>query len=84
VDFFYIKAECQYKDRAFFDETLHVHTRVSNIGNSTFTFEFFIVEELSERPIATGQIVAVSINKDTRESVRVPERFRKAIAQYED
>lgn len=83
VDFFYVHTDCQFKGRAFFDEILHVHVRVGNIGNSSFTFEFSIFEELSARPVATGHIVAVAIDKKTREPVRVPERFRRAIADYE-
>jgi acyl-CoA thioester hydrolase len=83
VDFFYVQTDCQFKGRAFFDEILHVHVRVGKIGNSSFTFEFSIFEEISGRPITTGHIVAVAIDKQTRETVRVPERFRKAIADYE-
>jgi len=83
VDFFYVQADCQYKGRAFFDDTLHVHTRVSDIGNTSFTFEFSIFEEAAGKQIATGQIVAVAIDNDTREPVPVPERFRKAIADFE-
>lgn len=83
VDFFYVQTDCQFKGRAFFDEILHVHTRVGKIGNSSFTFEFSLFEESSGRPIATGHITAVAIDKETREPVRVPERFRKAVADYE-
>lgn len=83
LDFFYVQADCQYKGRAFFDETLHVHVQVSNIGNTSFTFEFSIFEETAGRPIATGHIVAVTIKKDSRDPVRVPERFRNAIADFE-
>ena len=83
LDFFYVQADCQYKGRAFFDDTLHVHVRVSDIGNTSFTFEFSIFEETEGRPIATGHIVAVVINRDTRDPVRVPERLRKAIADFE-
>lgn len=83
VDFFYIQADCQYKGRAFFDETLHVHTRVGKIGNTSFTFEFAIEEETSCRPIATGHIVAVAINKETRKPVSAPDNFRKAVEKFE-
>ncbi len=83
VDFFYVQADCQYKDRAFFDETLHVHTRVGKIGNSSFTFEFAIFEEVSSRAISTGHIIAVAIDKETRKPVTVPDRFRKAVEEYE-
>ena len=83
VDFFYVQTDCQFKGRAFFDEVLHVHVRVGKVGNSSFTFEFSIFEEVSGRPVAIGHITAVAIDKETRESIRVPERFRKAIADYE-
>ncbi len=40
VDMFYIRAECDYHSRAFFEETLNVHARVEKIGNSSVTFQF--------------------------------------------
>jgi acyl-CoA thioester hydrolase len=83
MDFFYVQADCQYKGRAFFDETLHVHTRVSNMGNTSFTFEFSVFEEATGRPIATGHIVAVAVDKKTGNPANVPERFRKAVADFE-
>ncbi len=83
ADFYYVQADCRYKGRAFFDETLHVHTRVSNIGSTSFTFEFSIFEEAAGRQITTGRIVAVAIDKETRDPIQVPERFRKAIADFE-
>ncbi len=83
LDFFYVQADCHYKGRAFFDETLHVHVRVSNIGNTSFTFEFSTFEETSDRSIAMGHIVAVTIDKDSRVPVRVPERFREAVALHQ-
>ena len=83
TDFFYVQADCRYQGRAFLDETLHVHTRVSNIGNTSFTFEFSIFEETTSRPIAMGHIVAVAIDKETGNPVKVPDRFRKAVADFE-
>ncbi len=83
LDFFYIQADCQFKDRAFFDETLHVHATVNNIGNSSFTFEFGVYEETTGRLIATGHIVAVTIDMSTKKPVSVPERFRQAVAEFE-
>ena len=83
MDFFYVEAQCQYKGRAFFEETLHVHTRVRDVGNSSFTFEFSVYEEATGRPIATGRIVAVAVDKETGKPAKVPERFRKAVADFE-
>lgn len=83
VDFFYVKADCDYKGRALFDETLHVHVRASSIGNTSFTFEFSVFEEETDRPVAAGRIVAVAVDRDTRNPVRVPETFRRAVAAFE-
>lgn len=84
VDFFYVEATCQYKGRAFFEDTLHVHTSVSKVGNTSFTFEFSVFEETTNRPIATGHIVAVAVDRQSQKPVRVPDRFRKAVSDFEN
>ena len=83
VDFFYVESLCQYHDRAFFDEILHVHARVDKIGNSSFTFEFGIFEPVSQRFIASGHIVAVAVDAETSRPVSAPEDFRQAVARFE-
>ena len=83
IDFFYVESLCQYRDRAFFDEILHVHARVAKIGNSSFTFEFAIFEAASERFIANGHIVAVAVDPSTSKPVRAPEGFRQAVDRFE-
>ena len=83
VDFFYVESLCQYHDRAFFDEILHVHARVGKIGNSSFTFEFGIFEPISPRFVAIGHIVAVAVDPSSSKPVPVPEDFRRAVARFE-
>ena len=84
VDFFYVETLCQYHDRAFFDDILHVHARVGRIGNSSFTFEFGIFEPVSQRFIASGHIVAVAVDSNTSKPVSAPEDFRQAVARFEE
>jgi acyl-CoA thioester hydrolase len=84
VDFFYVESNCRYKGRAFFEEMLHVHARVSKIGNTSFTFEFAVFEETTNRPISTGHIVAVAVDKESQKPIRVPDQFRKAVADFEN
>jgi acyl-CoA thioester hydrolase len=84
VDFYYVESLCQYRDRAFFDEILHVHARVGKIGNSSFTFEFSIFEPESQRFIANGHIVAVAIDPSTSKPTRAPDSFRQAVALFEE
>jgi acyl-CoA thioester hydrolase len=83
VDFFYVESLCQYRDRAFFDEVLHVHTHIRKIGSTSFTFEFGIFESDSQRFIANGHIVAVTVDGKSRKPSPVPEGFREAVTRFE-
>ena len=83
VDMFYVEASCQYKGRACFDDLLHVHTRIGHIGNTSFTFEFAIHKQPADKLIATGKIVAVTVDIETERPVRVPHGLREAVARYE-
>jgi len=83
ADFFYVESQCQYKSRAVFDDILHVHATVSQIGNTSFKFSFVIVQEDSERLVATGHIVAVAVEKETGKPIPVPQGFREAVARFE-
>jgi acyl-CoA thioester hydrolase len=84
VDMFYIRAECEYKSRAFFEEVLNVYARAGQIGNSSITFEFAAFKEHNDELVVTGKIVAVIIDPQTKKPVRVPEVFREAVARYEN
>ena len=83
LDFYYVEATCQYKDRAFFDEVLHIHARIGKIGDTSFHFEFSVVEENSGRLIATGRIVAVAVDHNSRKPITVPQKLRKAVQVFE-
>jgi acyl-CoA thioester hydrolase len=82
VDLFYIRTECDFKSEAFFEEVLNVHARAGQIGNSSIPFEFAAFKAQSDELVATGKIVAVTIDPQTKKPVRVPEVFRDAVARY--
>ena len=83
VDMFYVEANCQYKGRAYFDDLLHVHTRIGHIGNTSLTFEFAIYKQPASELIATGDIVAVAVDASTERPTRVPDELREAVARFE-
>jgi acyl-CoA thioester hydrolase len=83
VDMFYVEANCQYKGRAYFDDLLHVHTRIGHIGNTSLTFEFAIYKQPAGELIATGDIVAVAVDASTERPIRVPDELREAVARFE-
>ena len=91
VDMFYVEASCQYKGRAYFDDLLHVHTRIGHIGNTSFTFEFAMYKHFDQAQhkqptdelIATGKIVAVAVDVETEKPIRVPDELREAVTRFE-
>ena len=83
LDFFYIHSECDYKARAFFQDVLRIHARVGQIGNSSIPFEFAAINSTTGELIATGKIVAVTVDPHTKKPARVPDAFRGAVARFE-
>jgi acyl-CoA thioester hydrolase len=83
VDMFYVEANCQYKGRTYFDDLLHVHTRIGHIGNTSFAFEFAIYRQPADDLIATGRITAVAVDTQTERPIRVPDELREAVARFE-
>ena len=101
VDMYYVEATCQYKGRAYFDNLLHVHTRIGHIGNTSIAFEFAIYRGVSDSRvqgaalrvadhnrkgnelIATGKIVAVTVDIETGQPIRVPDALREAARRFE-
>lgn len=83
MDFLYVESGCRHHSSARFDDILHVHTTLGKIGNSSLTFEFSIYKRGSDELVASGHIVAVNVDRDTRRPVPVPQALRKAVADYE-
>ncbi len=84
VDMFYVDAHVTYKSPAIFDELLRVHCCTGYIGNSSVRFDFQIFAESDERLVATGEITGVTAVPDTKEALRVPDKLRTAVANYEE
>lgn len=83
ADMFYIHTECDFKSEAFFEETLNVNVRTGKLGNSSITFEFAVVKAKNDELVATGNIIAVTVDPSTKKPVRVPDTFREAVARFE-
>ena len=84
MDLLYVESLCRHLTPAYYDEVLNVHTRIGNIGSSSLTFEFSVYQNGSDQLVATGHIVAVNVDKDSRRPVRVPEAVRRAVKEHEN
>ena len=78
-----VRNEVNYRSPARFDELLNVHTRITSIRNTSFTFEGFIVEDGSLRAVAENVAVHVWLSSVTGEPQTVPEHFRSTVAAFE-
>jgi len=83
LDLFYVNANASYQTPTYFEERLRVHCRVGHIGNSSMRFDLQVFSEADERLVATGEIVAVLGDPDSKEKLRVPDHLRQAVASSE-
>ena len=74
-----IKANCEFRSPARFDDELVVKVRISNIGRSSFRFEFRITHKRENRLVALGEAVHCVIDLETWTPNPVPEEFRAVI-----
>jgi acyl-CoA thioester hydrolase len=84
VDFYYRHTDCDFESSAVFEEVLNVHARAAQIGNTSISFEFAAVKARNQELVATGRIIAVTVDLNTKKPVRVPDAFRTAVARYEE
>lgn len=81
---YYIDCGYQFKGQAFVEDTLHVHTAVTRLGNTSLKVDLTILRFDSEQVIGTGFIAGIMVDATTGQSVRIPDAFREAVARYQD
>lgn len=83
TDMFYVNASCDYLGSARFEEDVHIETRISRIGNSSFTSSFVIRNDRDET-LAKASVTSVCVDPNSREKVAVPGALRNAVAAFEE
>ncbi len=83
TDMFCVNASCDYLGSARFEEDIHLETRISKIGSSSFT-STFVIRDSDHETLANARMTSVCIDPQTRTKKRVPDPFREAIAAFED
>lgn len=82
-DVYYVDAAAQFKGGARYEEVLHVHAGVKEIGNTSFTLACAIYRPDGEGPLTTGHITSVVVDVASGVPTRVPQELREAVAAYE-
>lgn len=84
-DFPFIVAsiECSFKSPLYASETVVVFLGVTKIGNKSFTIEYELFEEKSERLVGTGSSVLVMYDYHKQETCSIPEELRKRLTSFQ-
>jgi len=81
ADMFYVKATCEYRGSATFEEALAVETEITRLGRTSFTTRY-AVRNAAREVIAEAETVSVCVDPKTRSKTPVPDRLREAVAAH--
>jgi acyl-CoA thioester hydrolase len=76
------RAECDYRAPAHFGDELDVRLNVAEIGRSSFTLVYEIVQAGSDRLVASGKTVMVSYDYAVGASVPLPDLSRALLERF--
>jgi acyl-CoA thioester hydrolase len=74
--FILARVECDYRAQATVGERLIVRLHVASVGNSSFTFEYEVVNGRTREVVATARTVQVMYDYAAGRSVRIPDDVR--------
>jgi acyl-CoA thioester hydrolase len=77
------RAECDYRAPAHFGDELEVSVGIGEIGRSSFTLTYAIVEVAAGRLIATGKTVMVSYDYDRGTPIPLPDATRSLLIRLQ-
>lgn len=83
VELYYVSTNSEHLGRAFSEELLHVHAGIVGFGNSSLKLGTSVHRAEDGSILAKGQITAVVVDRDSGETVPVPNRLRRAVERYE-
>ncbi len=76
-----VKATIEFHQSAHYDEEIDVSCRVARIGRSSLGFAFGLWR--GEQQLASGEIIYVYADSETKRPAPLPEPLRSAILGYE-
>lgn len=80
VDFHTVKALVEFRQPILFDQEIDVGTRVARIGTSSMTFALVVLPKDADAVLASGEIVWVYTDQQTRKPVPVLDSLRALVA----
>jgi acyl-CoA thioester hydrolase len=81
--FIIARVECNFRSQARLGDFLDVRIRIGDIGRSSFTFEYEIVQQADGRVVADGKSIQVAYDYPRQQSIPVPDDFRARVEAFE-
>ena len=72
-------AEIDYKSRAGLRDELRLNLRVASVGNTSWVYEYEILNERENRIVATGKTVQVAYNYKEEKPAPIPPEFKEKL-----
>ena len=82
-DFILGEVRCRYHSQARLGDTLRIGIRVHWLGNSSFGFEYCVVNKADSRLVASGESVQVHFDYEAGRATRLPQEQRILLAELE-
>ena len=77
------QSNADFVSPARFDDVLVISARITEIGRTSFQFEFEVRHKTENRITARGKSVHVVLNEKEWKPIPVPEDFRKLVRGFE-
>ncbi len=74
-------AEIDYKSRARFRDELTINLRTTSVGNTSWVYEYEILNEKEKRLVATGKTVQVAFSSKENRPVPIPPELKKKLEE---
>lgn len=75
------RAECDYRAPAFVNDDLEVRVRVDEVGHSSFTLGYTIVNAATGQCLADAKTVIVTFDYAAKRAMPIPAEARQLLAQ---
>jgi acyl-CoA thioester hydrolase len=79
-----VHAECDYRAPSYIHDELEVRLNVGDIGRSSFTFLYEIVNVASGRPVADGRTVNVTFDYAANRTIPIPDETRALLERIRE
>jgi acyl-CoA thioester hydrolase len=77
------EATCTYLAPILYGTSIHVGVRTVRLGNKSFQMEYAIEDQGSGTTMATGKTTQVAYDYRSRQSIPIPDTWRKTLNEFE-